>query len=112
MDDEPRQTLTNRTQVYPGHREIIPDGPRKGQQKDYIVLAQEEIDKGFTRPYRNAYRHAKCGGVTTMSRTLSETYARDPFFYGGTFCATCRDHFPIGDDGEFVWTLDGSKVGT
>ena len=111
-EDEPRRTLTDRTQVYPGHREIITEGPRAGQQRDYVVLAQEEIDKGFTRPYRDAYRHLKCGTVTTMGRTLSETYARDPHFYSGTFCAGCRTHFPVGKDGEFVWTLDGSKVGT
>jgi hypothetical protein len=111
-EDEPRRTLTDRTQVYPGHREIIKEGARQGQQKDYVVLAQEEIDKGFARPYRDSYRHLKCGTVTTMGRTLSETYARDPNFYCGTFCAGCQAHFPVGPDGEFVWTLDGSKVGT
>lgn len=111
-ENEPRVTLTDRTQVYPGHREIIKEGDRAGQQKDYVVLAQEEIDKGFTRPYRDTYRHLKCGTVTTMGRTLSETYARDPFFYSGTFCVGCGSHFPVGEDGEFVWTADGQKVGT
>lgn len=24
----------------------------------------------------------------------------------------CRAHFPVGEDGEFVWTADGVKVGT
>ena len=42
----------------------------------------------------------------------AETYARGPDFYSGTFCATCRNHFPVGDDGEFTWTLDGEKIGT
>ena len=111
-ENEPRKTLTDRTQIYPGHREIIKEGPRKGQQRDYVVLAQEEIDKGFVRPYRDAYRHLKCGTVTTMGRTLCETYARDPFFYSGTFCVGCGAHFPVGEDGEFVWTADGQKVGT
>jgi hypothetical protein len=50
-----------------------------------------------------------CGAVTTMGRSLSETYARDPGFYGATFCATCNRHFPVG---EFVWTADGAKVGS
>lgn len=53
-----------------------------------------------------------CGGVTTMGQSLAETYARDPGFYGGTFCATCGDHFPVGEAGEFVWVPDGSRVGT
>lgn len=107
-EDEPRRTLSDGTQIYPGHREI---DPASGQQKGYVVLAEEERAKGFVRPYRDSYRHAKCGAVTIMGRTLSETYARDPFFYSGTFCATCGSHFPVGDDGEFTW-LDGEKVGT
>lgn len=82
-----------------------------GQQQDYVVLSAAERAKGFVRPYRDAYRHLKCSTVTTMGRALSETYARDPFFYSGTFCTGCGAHFPVGEDGEFVWTLDGQKVG-
>jgi hypothetical protein len=87
-----------------------------GQQEGYVVLHPEERAKGFVRPYRNAYRHLKCGKITTMSRSIAETYARDPFFYSGTFCTTCGSHFPIGEDGEFVWYemdgITGPKVGT
>lgn len=85
--------------------------PATGLQKDYIILCDEERAKGFVRPYRDTYRHVTCGGVTTMSRPLSETYARNPSFYGGTFCCECKAHFPVGANGEFVW-LDGQKVGT
>jgi hypothetical protein len=53
-----------------------------------------------------------CGQVTTMGRALAETYARDPSFYGGTFCATCGAHFPVGEGGQFVWQGTGEKVGT
>lgn len=105
-------TLTDGTQVYPGHREKIKEGALQGQQKDYVVLSESERAKGFVRPYRDSYRHDKCGGVTTMGRALSETYARDPDFYSGTFCAICRSHFPVGEDGEFTWTRDGQRVGT
>jgi hypothetical protein len=135
-----------------------------GQQRDYLVLSEEERAKGFVRPVRSSYRHvgiagprfplrdltaeestmvggsfdkfedypeserpqtgrywtnadlAKvgkgCGSVTTMSQALAETYAREPGFYGGTFCAGCGSHFPVGADGEFVWADDGSRVGT
>lgn len=87
-----------------------------GQQQDYVVLTPEERGRGFVRPYRDAYRHTKCGKITTMSRAIAETYARDPYFYSGTFCTTCSGHFPIGEDGEFVWyEMDGTtgpKVGT
>jgi hypothetical protein len=83
-----------------------------GQQQDYIVLSPEERAKGFVRPVRRSYLHVKCGAVTTMAQSLAETYARDPCFYSGTFCATCRSHFPVGTDGEFVWDGSDEKVGT
>ncbi len=95
------------------HREI---DPLTGQQKGYVVLRPEERAKGFVRPYRDAYRHLKCWSITTMGRSIAETYARDPFFYSATFCTNCRGHFPIGEDGDFTWyEMDGSegpKVGT
>lgn len=83
-----------------------------GQQKGYVILCDDERAKGFVRPVRQKYKHLKCGVVTTMGLKLSETYARDPKFYSGTFCAGCHEHFPVGEDGEFVWDSDGSKVGT
>lgn len=83
-----------------------------GTQETYLVLSEEERDKGFIRPVRSAYRHLTCGAVTKMNRALAETYARDPKFYGGTYCATCRDHYPVGPDGEFVWDDDELKVGS
>lgn len=109
MAETPRTTLSDGTQVYPGHRNITPSG----QQEGYVVLAEEERAKGFVRPVRTSYKHLKCGGVTTMGQTIAETYARDPFFYSGTFCCQCRGHYPVGEEGEFVW-VDGSnqKVGT
>ena len=109
---EPRRTLTDGRQIYPGHCEIIDKGERKGQQRDYVVLAEEERANGFVRPVRRSYTHLKCGGVTTMGQTLAETYARDPAFYSGTFCCHCGTHFPVGAKGEFVWTGTDEKVGT
>lgn len=53
-----------------------------------------------------------CGGTTTMGLALAETYARDPSFYSGTFCANCGKHFPVGANGEFVWAGTSEKVGT
>jgi len=54
-----------------------------------------------------------CGTETTMaSQALSETYAREPRFYGSTFCVGCGDYFPVGERGEFIWTDDGTRVGT
>lgn len=102
-------TLTDGSPVTPDHREI---DPRTGQQKAYVVLSAEERAKGFVRPVRASYVHEKCGSTTTMGRALAETYARQPSFYSGTFCCACRAHFPVGADGEFVWSGSTEKVGT
>lgn len=80
-----------------------------GQHEGYIVLCPDERAKGFVRPYRDAYKHLTCGSVTTMGRALSETYARDPKFYGATFCVSCNRHLPVA---EFVWTADGQVLGS
>lgn len=53
-----------------------------------------------------------CGTVTTMGRALAETYARDPRFYGSTFCCGCGTHLPVGKGGEFVWDGSQERVGT
>jgi hypothetical protein len=102
-------TLTDGSPVTPDHREI---DPATGQQKAYVVLSAEERAKGFVRPVRTAYLHERCGSVTTMGLALAETYAREPAFYSGTFCANCRAHFRVGADGEFTWSGTADKVGT
>lgn len=53
-----------------------------------------------------------CGQVTTMGIDLAETYARDPGFYGSTYCSTCARHLPVGPAGEFVWEGTTERVGT
>jgi hypothetical protein len=50
-----------------------------------------------------------CGAVTIMAPEIAETYARDPQFYGATYCMTCRMHKPVA---EFVWIDDGTVVGS
>jgi hypothetical protein len=104
-----KTTLTDGSPVTDDHREI---NPATGMQKGYIVLSADERAKGFVRPVRRSYVHEKCGVTTTMGQALAETYARQPDFYGGTFCAGCRTHFPVGENGEFVWDGTTEKVGT
>jgi hypothetical protein len=50
-----------------------------------------------------------CGTVTRMGKELSETYARDPQYYGSTFCCGCCDHLPIR---EFTWEGTNERVGS
>lgn len=109
MDEQPKVTLTDGSPVTADHRHI---DPSTGMQKAYVVLSEEERAKGFVRPVRRTYIHLKCGTATTMGQALAETYAREPDFYSGTFCAGCRTHFPVGEDGEFVWDGTKEKVGT
>ena len=78
-----------------------------GQHKAYLILCDEEREKGFVKPYRDSYRHRACGTVTTMGRAIAETYARDPYFYGATFCCRCNVHKPLA---EFTWEPDGEPM--
>jgi hypothetical protein len=80
-----------------------------GQHTQYWVLSESERAKGFVRPLRRSYVHDACGTHTTMGLALCETYARDPKFYGATFCAGCRSHLPVH---EFRWFEDGQRVGS
>ena len=80
------------------------DAPRP-QQDAYLVLSESIRQRGFVRPVMRSYQHETCGSVTTMSQAIAETYAADPRFYGSTYCATCRMHRPVGQDGEFVWVV-------
>lgn len=99
----------------PGLKVILDNG----MQQKYLVLSEEERAKGFVRPVRSAYRHAACGTTTHMGRALSETYARNPKFYGGTYCVNCGTHFPLQrwNEGlgkfepDFYWDEDGTPVG-
>lgn len=97
-----------------------PNDPRLGHGSDdeptpqnaaYLVLSETERAMGFVRPVRQVYIHETCGGETRMAVALAETYARNPAFYGATYCVHCAKHRPVGADGEFVWE-DGTKVGT
>lgn len=92
----------------PGLRQTLPNG----QQVTYLVLSEEERTKGFVRPVRRTYKHLACGTVTTMGLALAETYARDPKFYGGTFCFACGKHFRLTNpDGKPAFLWDGTDEG-
>lgn len=94
----------------------VDDGTPHPQAEVYLVLSDAERAKGFVRPVRQSYQHLVCGSVTTMGLLLAETYARDPRFYGATYCCVCQQHCRVGAEGEFVWVeADGSigpRVGT
>lgn len=147
---------------------------KTGQHEIYLVLSEEERQKGFVRPVRDTYIHigkklryagidkmldkeeqdemkrkypskepyiavlgindsqgkhlggsyvtqkefdawksgkliGGCNTETRMGNALAETYARDPKFYGATFCCGYNKHLPVD---EFVWKGTNQKVGT
>jgi hypothetical protein len=95
-----------------------PKDPRLGKGVDlepipqhevYLVLSEEERSKGFIRPLHRAYIHKTCGTKTTMGLALCETYARDPKFYGATYCCGCSKHLPVS---EFLWDGTNDEVGS
>lgn len=81
----------------------------EGQNECYLVLSEEERAKGFVRPVRDTYIHKTCGVETKMGKALAETYARDPKFYGRTFCTQCNHHYPVS---EFLWSNTDEEVGS
>lgn len=83
-----------------------------GQQESYLVLPQEERDKGYVRPYFETYTHVKCRTETRMGSSIAATYARNPKFYGATFCCHCGTHLHLmtADGPQFLWP-NGKPVG-
>lgn len=92
-----------RLQPYRGKRHDEKPVP---QQEVYLALPEEERAKGYLKPVRNTYVHRSCGVKTRMPLATAETYARDPWFYGGTYCVHCQMHRALA---EFEWT-DGEPM--
>lgn len=69
-------------------------------------MTKEEYDKAMNGTYRET---KGCGAVTSMGIALAETYARDPKFYGATFCVGCNKHLPVS---EFLWDKTNEVVGS
>lgn len=63
----------------------------------------------WTQERLNRCERGFCNCLTTMGESIAETYARDPRFYGSTYCAACRAHFPVN---EFIWFGTKERVGT
>jgi hypothetical protein len=76
--------------------EAYPEGESTAIGRYWLQAQLDKIGKG-------------CGVVTTMGAAIAETYARDPKFYGGTFCCGCRKHLPLD---EFVWDGTSEIVGS
>jgi len=98
-------------------RDLTPEEQERYKDYGYVKFEGYPADYPFPgtsvrgRFWTKEQLESGCCTVTTMGRKIAETYARDPEFYGATFCCGCGKHLPVGEMGEFEW-LDGSKVGT
>lgn len=108
---DPRKVTSNGEPPAPGFENAPAPQPlvESGQHGAYWVLSDEERKRDWVRPLRTSYRHLKCYADTSMSTKIAETYARDPRFYGNTFCSYCKDHRPVS---EFIWLDANGKPTT
>lgn len=67
-------------------------------------LTQNELDQYDKNKYTGG-----CGTATKMHISIAETYARNPKFYGATFCCGCGTHINVN---EFVWEHTHEIVGS
>lgn len=74
----------------------------------YPESESPKVGRFWTQAELDAAGTGGCGTVTTLVRELAETYAREPHFYGATYCVHCAKHLAVS---EFVW-LDGERVGS
>lgn len=94
---------------YPLRELTVEERERHGNNYTHYEQYPESESPLTGRYWTEVDLNSGCGAVTTMGRVLSETYARNPSFYGATYCTGCNMHKPIE---EFVWTLDGAQLGT
>jgi hypothetical protein len=92
-------------------RELTPEEHERYDKLGYVL--HEQYPPGHVlshgRFWTKAMLNSCCGSVTRMGTSIAETYARDPKFYGGTFCLGCGKHLPVE---EFVWLGTSERVGS
>ncbi len=79
--------------------------------EEYPESERPTTGRFWTQPELDSINKG-CGTITNMPRSIAETYAKQPGFYGSTFCCGCSDYIRVGRNGEFVWLDDGTRVGT
>ena len=86
-------------------RDLTEEENTRYSQFEYFKYEKyPESDSSVTGRYCTKKQLAKvengCQEITRMSREIAETYARNPKFYGATYCVGCQMHLPVE---EFVW---------
>lgn len=102
------------------HKILTEEEKKEYTHKSYVavmtILTKEDgsflggtyVTQDELMAWEKGERFGGCGTLTTMNRTISETYARNPKFYGATFCCGCGRHLPVN---EFFWANTEIEVG-
>ena len=92
-------------------RELTPDEVERYSKFGYVLFETypESESPVLGRFWTRDSLGGGCGSVTTMAPDIAETYARDPKFYGATFCVGCGKHLPLE---QFVWEGTAEQVGS
>ncbi len=79
-----------------------------GHEGECFNVTQEvPIDK--VAEVQRTHTLGGCGVETRMAEKIAQTYARNPKFYGATYCVGCERHLPVS---EFVWSDTDEIVGS
>ena len=83
------------------------------EYKKKVNMNPSTVGVCLTEEEYNAFKEGKeyiggCGVATIMADEIAKTYARNPYFYGSTYCISCKKHLPVS---EFLWD-DGEVVGS
>lgn len=100
LTDDEKSEYPNKNYVAVMTHLVNEDGSFKGGS----YVTQIELDA-----WTSGARVGGCGTLTTMALSIAETYARDPKFYGATFCCGCGTHLPVN---EFFWDGTTEEVGS
>lgn len=88
---------------------ILPENEQNLGYYAYVKYKESEsplvgraVSRQYYKDFINKNSHTGgCGVETRMNEKIAETYARDPKFYGATYCVGCQKHLPVA---EFVWS--------
>ena len=96
--------------IRPKHRIRDLTSEEKSEYPDAVAFEEyPESERPVTgRYWSKEDLESGCKLSTKIDGKIAETYARSPKFYGATYCAICRDHFPLK---EFVWEGTDIRVG-
>lgn len=94
-------------------RDLTEDEHKRYDEYGYVKYEEYPQDAACCGKYWTQAELDKigkgCGVTTTMPMACAETYAKNPKYYGSTFCCGCGEYFAVR---EFVWSGSTERVGS